>query len=106
MTTASPYDIVSVIDARHNDLRRLAEIDSARPLEAPALVAYSDDEAIAALSLADGRVAANPFRRTAAAVTTLRTRAEAYGFVVESSPSLRERILAALRPVAAQGATR
>src|SRR5688500_515344 len=105
MMPASTYDIVSVNDSRHEELSRIATLDSARPIDAPALVAYENGEAIAALSLADGRAVANPFRRTAAALIVLRMRARAYG-IVERTPSLRERILAAVRPVAAQGATR
>ena len=58
-------------------LRRLAELDSAPvPAPGPALIAESGGEPIAALSIADGRVVADPFRRTAAAVEALHVRAD------------------------------
>lgn len=43
-------------------LTRLAELDSARPLERPALVAEVGDEIWAAVSLHDHRVVSDPFR--------------------------------------------
>ena len=64
--------------ARDGDLPRLwdlAELDSARPLSGPALVALVDDEAWAAVSLEDSRVIADPFRPTASALALLRVRA-------------------------------
>ena len=65
--------------ARHEDaesLRRLAILDSARPLRGDALVAALDDRPVAALSLADGRVVADPFERTADVVKLLQLRAQ------------------------------
>lgn len=57
-------------------LRRLAALDSTRPLQGNALVAEVDGEPVAAIGLADGRVVADPFRRTADAVELLRVRAQ------------------------------
>jgi len=57
-------------------VRELAALDDARALEGQVLLALIDDEAVAALSLGDGRVVANPFVRTDAAVALLRLRAE------------------------------
>jgi hypothetical protein len=54
------------------DLRRLAALDSAEPLRGPVLIALADGEPVAALSLADGRAVADPFRPTADVVTLLR----------------------------------
>lgn len=54
----------------------LAELDDAPPLEAPVLLALMDGGAVAALSLADGRVLADPFVATAHAVSLLQLRAE------------------------------
>ena len=48
-----------------------------------------------ALSLVDGRTIADPFRYTGTALTTLRLRAKSLR-PVEETPSLRERLLAAL----------
>jgi hypothetical protein len=57
------------------DVRRLAYLDSQRPLRGDVLVAVENGDAVAAISLADGRVAADPFRRTADIVELLRLRA-------------------------------
>jgi hypothetical protein len=55
-------------------LARLAELDSATTPIAPALVAEVAGEVLAAISLADGVLVANPFRRTADVVELLRAR--------------------------------
>jgi hypothetical protein len=56
----------------HRALRRLAELDSARPPREPVLVAEADGDLVAAMSLADGAVIADPFRRTDGVVAILR----------------------------------
>jgi hypothetical protein len=56
-------------------LLRLAELDSAPALDDEILMAELDGEVVAALSLSDGRVVANPFRPTADVVALLRLRA-------------------------------
>ncbi|HUO71299.1 MAG TPA: hypothetical protein VMU39_11020 [Solirubrobacteraceae bacterium] len=74
---ASDERIVALRLARREDDRdvnRLTELDDARALVAPVLLAVVDGEAVAALSLSDGRVAANPFVPTDAAVALLRLR--------------------------------
>lgn len=53
---------------------RLAALDDAPPLQGDVLLALSDGEAIAALSLKDGRVVANPFVSTEDAVALLHVR--------------------------------
>ena len=55
-------------------LRRLAEIDGARPLAGEILIALEGREPLAALSRADGRVLADPFRATADLVELLELR--------------------------------
>jgi hypothetical protein len=60
-------------DAEH--LRRLAQLDSARPHQGPMVVAEVDGEIRAAVSLTDGTVIADPFRRTADLVALAETRA-------------------------------
>ncbi len=57
-------------------LHRLATLDETDAVLMPALIAEQDDRAVAALSLADGRIAADPFARTASVVELLRLRAE------------------------------
>lgn len=57
-------------------LDRLAALDETTRIARPALIAEHDGRAVAALSLADGMVAADPFVRTAAVVELLELRAE------------------------------
>ncbi len=56
-------------------VRRLAALDDAPPLRGEVLLALVDGEAVAAMSLSDGRVVANPFLPTAETVTLLSLRA-------------------------------
>ena len=60
-------------DAR--DLARLAALDSSEALRGPVLTASVDGAVRAALSLADGRVVADPFVPTAGLVEMLALRA-------------------------------
>jgi hypothetical protein len=55
-------------------LARLAALDSARPPARPVLLAERDGVLLAAISLADGFVVADPFKPTAALVELLRMR--------------------------------
>jgi hypothetical protein len=57
-------------------LHRLAQLDDAPDVDGEALLALIDGEPIAALSLSDRRVIANPFVRTEHAVTLLRIQAD------------------------------
>ena len=64
--------------ARPADARALADLaimEKIKPLRAPAMVAVNEGRVVAALSLADGSVAADLFVRTADAVALLRLRA-------------------------------
>lgn len=56
-------------------MERLAMLDSQAPLEGDALIAELDGVAVAALSLEEGRLIADPFTPTAAVVDHLRLRA-------------------------------
>ena len=56
------------------EIATLAELDSARPLAGPSIVAESDGRLVAAVSLHDGRVVADPFAPTADVVEMLRLR--------------------------------
>jgi hypothetical protein len=56
-------------------VRRIADLDNARTLTGEILLAFVDGEPVAARSLRDGRVVANPFVRTADAVAMLDLRA-------------------------------
>jgi hypothetical protein len=72
-------DTVTIRRAGSQDavaLKLLAMLDSTRPLHGPILVAESGGLVLAAISLEDGRVAADPFFPTADLVALLRARAE------------------------------
>ena len=56
-------------------IARLAERDSREPLRGPALVAEVEGEVLAALSLVDGEMLADPFSRTAELGSLLELRA-------------------------------
>jgi hypothetical protein len=90
------HDIQTENDETAKELLHLAILDEDAPLATPALVAHVDGEAVAALSLVDGRSVADPFRRTAHIVTILRLHASAI-HAHEKQPSLRERITIQLR---------
>jgi hypothetical protein len=66
-------------EADQASLAKLAALDSARPLRGEILVAFVDGEPWAALSLDDGKIVADPFRRSASAVELLRVRARHLG---------------------------
>jgi hypothetical protein len=72
-TATLTFRAATAADAR--TLADLAALDSAAPLTGDVLLAEADGTAVAALSLADGRVVADPFARTAAVVEVLRVRA-------------------------------
>ena len=73
-TTSSPITL-RCADARDRPaLARLAALDSASPPAPPVLVADLEGQLLAAISLADGAVLANPFRPTAALVELLQAR--------------------------------
>jgi hypothetical protein len=78
-------------------LTRLAELDSAPPLIGDVLLAEEKGVTVAATSLADGRVIADPFRLTGPARAALRARARALGAVAPTA-SCRERLRGAFRP--------
>jgi hypothetical protein len=80
-------------------LRRLAQLDEARPLTGRILIGELDGVAAAALSLKTSRSIADPFRPTADLRIHLRARASAIT-AVSREPSLPERMLDAVRPVA------
>lgn len=77
MTKPNPHTLALRL-ARDEDapaVRRLAALDDAPPLQGRVLLALVDDVAVAATSLDDGRVVANPFLPTAETVSLLSIRA-------------------------------
>jgi hypothetical protein len=57
-------------------IRRLAELDGAPALEGPVLLAVVDGEPVAAISMTNSRIVADPFVPTQEAVALLRLRAK------------------------------
>src|SRR4051794_30962734 len=103
MFSATSHVIRPASDPDGALMQRLATLDSQRPIDGPALIGERDGRPIAAISMTDGRVVADPFEPTAHLVALLRMRASALA-AYEREPSLRERIRAALarsRPAAA-----
>jgi hypothetical protein len=79
MKVTTPQNPVLALRVARDDegdvIRRIADLDDARTLSGEVLLAVVDGEPIAARSLRDGRVVANPFVRTADAVALLDIRA-------------------------------
>jgi hypothetical protein len=75
-------------------LRDLADRDSEQPLVGRVLIGQLNGKPAAALSLHDGRVIADPSRRTDQLAAALRTRAGAIR-AFEATPSLADRLRAA-----------
>jgi hypothetical protein len=104
MYPANAYVIRQATEADATTLRQLAELDGQKPFAGPALIAESAGAAIAAISVFDERVVADPFERTAVVAQLLHMRLNALR-AHSSTPSLTERLRAAFRPfVAAQAA--
>jgi hypothetical protein len=95
MYAANSYVLRLANEADTPGLTRLAALDSQAPLTGSILVGELHGEPAAALSLADGRSIADPFRPTAHLVATMRVRAHGL-HAVEHMPSLRDRLLAGL----------
>jgi hypothetical protein len=73
MTTTSSISIRPAAPTEDGILRDLSELDATPALRRPALLALVDDQPVAAVSLTDGRVAADPFTRTEDVVVLLRS---------------------------------
>jgi hypothetical protein len=75
----SPVVIRLAVSDDELALRRLAQLDSARPLAGQKLLAEHGGSLVAAVSMADGSTIADPFRTTADTVELLRLRAAQLG---------------------------
>jgi hypothetical protein len=95
MYAANSYVIRCATEADAEALTRRASLDSQSPLEGSTLIGELHGEPVAALSLADDRAIADPFRPTAQLVAAMRVRAGGLR-AVEHTPSLRDRLLAGL----------
>ena len=96
MFPANTYVIRLAGDADESALERLAQLDSARPLEHPALVGEIDGRVAAGIDLDSGRAIADPFVRTATLLAHLRVRAAALEASMRT-PDVADRIRAAMR---------
>ena len=89
-TPTDAHETVLIRAASDADLplvHDLAELDSAEPLAGPVLVAVVDGRPRAALALDGGRVVADPFFHTEAAVGLLRLRARQLRDAARVSPA-------------------
>lgn len=75
VATSGPVVELRTSDGDDETVRRLAALDDAPELAGPVLLAFVDGKPVAALALNDGRVVADPFVRSAHAVSLLRVRA-------------------------------
>jgi hypothetical protein len=81
-------------------LRRLAALDSKRPIESDALVAEIDGEVWAAVSLTGDEAIADPFKPTADLVAMLEMRAAQLATPPVERRSLKARLVTARRATA------
>jgi hypothetical protein len=81
MTELSDTQLTLRRDRPEDDraLIRLAQRDSGRPPPGPLLLAFAGDRLVAAISLADGGLIADPFEPTAGIADMLRARARQLG---------------------------
>ena len=96
MFRADAYVIRLATEKDAADLKRLAALDSAHPLTGRVLIGELHGKPAAALSLKTNVAVAYPFLRTEELRVYLRMRASALE-AVEREPSLRERMLDAVR---------
>ena len=96
MLPADTYVMRLATEQDTDDLRRLAALDSARPLTGPVLIGEIDGVPAAARSLETGRMIADPFQPTDRLRSYLRVRAAGLE-AVRREPLLSKRMLAAVR---------
>ena len=75
MTSSPAVSLRHATPADDRAVAYLSALDETSRLHGDVLVAFAGDRPVAALSLADGRTAADPFVRTAGAVAQLRATA-------------------------------
>jgi hypothetical protein len=96
MFPSNAYIIRAATEKDAAALRRLAALDSAKPLTGRVLIGEIAGQPAAALSLKTGATIADPFARTDQLRIHMRMRASALK-AVDREPSLRERMLDAVR---------
>jgi hypothetical protein len=93
MLPMNAYVLRQATDADEDVLHRLAELDGHRPLVAPVLIGEIGGTPAAAISLADGSIASDPFQPTATLRQVLRMRFRSLR-AQEQQPSLSARMKA------------
>ena len=93
MLPANAYVIRQATVDDEGVLRRLAKLDSRPPLVGPALIGEIDGTPAAAVSLANGSIASDPFQPTETLRQVLHLRARSLR-AFEEQPSLSERMKA------------
>jgi hypothetical protein len=96
MYPANNYVIRLAGDADEPALERIAQLDSARPLQHPVLVGEIRGRVAAAIDLDERRSIADPFQRTAQLRAQLHVRAAALDAAART-PDVADRIRAALK---------
>ena len=74
MHSANAFSIRPATGEDAYTLRKLAELDSQAPVTRPAVIGEIDGRPAAAMSLADGRIVADPFQHTAQLIAMLTMR--------------------------------
>src|SRR5215208_3334573 len=101
MFPANAYVIRQATSSDERTLERLAALDGQRPLSGRALIGEIDGTPAAAISMADGRVVADPFRATAQLLPVLIMRRRSL-LAFAKRPTVRERVKAGMsRPATA-----
>ena len=72
MTSTASFTLRPATSADAGAVAYLSELDETERLEGAVVLAFDGDRAVAAMSLADGRTAADPFAYSAEAVDLLR----------------------------------
>lgn len=98
MYPANAYLIRHATTDDQSALERLAGLDSQRPFSGPSLIGEIDGVPAAAISLADGRVVADPFKLTAHLVPVMMMRRRSLLTFAEQ-PSLTARLKAGMEGV-------
>ena len=100
MYPANTYEIRQATESDAVSLRRLAALDGKRQIAGPALIAEGDGVAIAAISIFDQRIVADPFEPNLRVAQLLRMRLNALR-AYSKTPSLPERVRDAMQPFVA-----
>jgi hypothetical protein len=101
MFPANAYVIRQATIDDDRTLERLAALDSQRPLSGRTLIGEVDGTPAAAISMADGRVVADPFQSTAHLLPVLIMRRRSL-LAFAKRPTVRERVKAGMgRPATA-----